>query len=134
MKIKTIILLSLLIISPMIASASGFDIVRPDKEAWVCVDYAVNHTRSHDGYITVSVSNSRYFYGESAAKSVHINEDNSLNVYEAVRNSEGKFVECEYVMMGNWYDDDYTFYHFYPGGCRTRNYRHLMDNRWDVLY
>lgn len=123
MRVKNIIYIAfaaLLLISP----ASAFDIVRPDKEAWVCVDYAVDFATNNPGWGIVSISNHPHFTGVSHMVNYRILDNETILIHDEMYNAE--FEVCNLHLDGQ-------YYHFWIDEPIKRNYKRLLDNRELVM-
>ncbi len=123
MRVKNIVciaLAALLLISP----ASAFDIVREDRDSWVCVDYAVDYARNNPGWGVVSISNHPYFTGVSHMVNYRIIDNETMLIHDEMYNAEFE--------VHNWQFSG-EYYHFWIDEPIKRNYKRLLDNRELVM-
>lgn len=122
MRVKNIIYIAfaaLLLISP----ASAFDIVREDRDSWVCVDYAVDYARNNQGWGVVSISNHPHFKGASHMVNYRIVDSETILIHDEMYNAEYE--------IHNWQLSG-EYYHFWQKEP-IRFYKRLFDNREVIL-
>ena len=109
-----------------VASASDFDVVRPDNCYQDCVSLTVKYCNENPEFIPCSVSGHRYFRGLSHMVAAKIVDNETILLHDPL---------LGYDSYGNnWMIDQTTFYHFWIDEPVKRNYKFLMDNREMVLY
>lgn len=118
--------IGLILLFSNVATATEFDIVRPDDAYQDCVSLTVKFCNDNPEYIPCSISNNRYFYGLSHMVAVKIIDDDTILIHDELRGFD--------TNGDNWYIDQSTFYHFWIDEPIKRNYRYLLDNREMVLY
>ena len=105
-------------------ASANFDMVRPDKNSWTCVDDTVSYTRENPEYIPVSISQHPFFRGVSHMVAVKFIDDTMIHVVDDQHNAS-------YYING-WFNDG-NYYHFWIDAEPLRNYVFLRDNRGCVL-
>ena len=124
---KAIILIGLLFLSSLnIASASGFNVVRPDDCYQDCVSLTVKYCEDNPEFVPCSVSGHRYFRGLSHMVAAKIIDDETILFHDPLLGYD--------TYGNNWMIDQSTFYHFWIDEPVKRNYTFLMDNREMVIH
>lgn len=118
--------IGLLLLLSNVATATEFDIVRPDDLYQDCVSLTVKFCNDNPEYIPCSISNNRYFYGRSHMVAIKIINNETILIHDELSGFD---------MYGSgWSRDQSTFYHFWIDEPIKRNYKYLLDNREMVLY
>lgn len=136
MKKQLLIFIILVIISTSLTSATSFDIVRPDKNSWVCVDYAVSYTRDNPEYGIVTISTHPYFRGVSHMVNYKIDQANKTLIIHDDMLSVDFNVSYDSDIIGLPYVGytECAYFHFWLSDEQIkRNYILLKDNREEVL-
>lgn len=108
---------ALLLISP----ASAFDIVREDREAWVCVDYSVTYARNNPDWGIVTISHNPMFSGLSHMVNYQIIDNETIAIHDEALNAE--------YQVHNWQLDGQYYHFWFDEQNIKRNYKRLFDNR-----
>lgn len=110
-----ITLVTFLLVSP---AKAGFDIVRPDKSLWVCVDYSVSFERNNTAWDCVTISENQYFKGVSHMVNYQVDGEN-LTIHDGMYG-------YDYTIYN--YVDSGLFFHFWKDQEPIRNYKFLRAN------
>ena len=130
MKIKTILLVSFLLLSG-VASAQPFDIVRPNEDYQDCVGISVQYCRENPEYTPCSISRFPTFK-MSHMVAVKIVDDETIEVHDGMNNAH--FTVHNWIVDGDVMWDDWgTYFHFWLDEPVKRNFYRLWDNRDVVL-
>ncbi len=103
-----------LLVSP---ASAKLDIVRPDKDLWVCVDYSTNYMRENPEWKCVSMSNNIYFKGISHVVNYQLEGEN-LNIHD-------EMYGIDYTIED--YKNSGICFHFWENEP-IRNYKFLRVN------
>lgn len=108
------------------ASAGQYDYVEPPEYLWSCFDYAMNYSQMNPEWGIVLVSDHPRFRGVGNSHFVNYQIDEGiLYIYD----SESGFTARHL----NWWDDSFTYYHFYMNGeVPTRYFRYELPNAMEV--
>lgn len=121
MRTILIILAAMLLMSP---ASAAFDIVREDKNTWVCVDHSVDFARNNPDWGIVTISGNPNFRGASHMVNYQIVDNETIRIHDGMQNAEYE--------IHNWQLDG-MYYHFWINEQIKRNYWILRDNRGLVI-
>lgn len=121
---KKLVLIGLALMMLIAPANASFDVIRPNKDSWVRVDYAVDFARNNPGWGIVSISYNPCFYGVSHMVNYRILDNETILIHDEMHNAEFE--------VHNWFLDG-QYYHFWIDEPIKRNYKRLLDNRELVM-